>query len=274
MRLKDCAQTTGVLKLTAMVRNKDGRLSQKPLQIRAVGPDRLGSTIAPLSSMSSGPVRSHTPNTVARWSRTLADGKAVSLIEAAGHAKIIGRPLNRFITIHLDLGDLNGRAQIAVSGFLRRAGQWLGDRSVPATYLWVLEHAAGTGLHVHILIHVPPTLIMPFSLKARHAWLKLSGLTPVANVIESERFGPRGFDQAKASARDRDSYQRQLTGVMRYHLKNLDPDSPLAATLGIDTESSTAIYGKRCGWSQNIGATARQRWRDNRQAPQPAHQRD
>jgi len=218
-------------------------------------------------------------NVVDRYTLTLSAAKVFELIAAAAHAKKIGCPLNRFISVHLDRGDLDDRAQIAVGGFLRRAGQWLGDRDIPATYLWVLEHVAGTGLHVHILIHVPPTIQKDFGFRARHAWLKLSGLTPSANVIRSEHVGPRGFDQATASKRDKASYDRQLAGVLRYHLKNIDPAAPMpglddttaAAALRIDPESSTAIYGKRCGWSQNIGATARQRWRDKRPAPQPAH---
>lgn len=242
--------------------------------ITAKTPLQAMSERTPDTTMSSGRLRTLPPNHVGRWSVAMTAAKAIGLIEAAAHATALERPLNRFITIHLERGELNDRAQVAVGGFLRRAGQWMASRGEAATYLWVLEHVAGTGLHAHILAHVPLEMQKDFGFKARHRWLTLSGLSPSANVIHTERVGPRGFDQAVATREQKGSHNRQLTGILRYHLKNLDPAAPMphlddtsaATALGIDTESSTAIYGKRCGTSQNIGATARRRWQDGKQA--------
>jgi hypothetical protein len=251
---------------------------QKPAPSGIRDNPRPFGTPRPHTYKSSGRVRSWVPNRSTRFTEHLSEAKVIDLIEASVHAREIGRPLNRFITIHLERGDIVGRPQEAVGHFLRMAGQWLGDREVPSTFVWVLEQAAGTGLHAHILIHCPPELAKDFSNRARSRWLSLSSIEPRKGVIKTERVGPRGFTMARASQAERQSYQNQLQGVLRYITKAIDPEAkstlarhlPHAARpttaelLRVEPEYCAPIYGRRCSRSQNIGATARARYDEQR----------
>lgn len=229
--------------------------------------------------MSKGRVRTHVPNHRNRSSAHLKEAQIIAAIAAAVHARTLNQPLNRFVTIHLEKGELPGRAQDAVGAYLKTAGKWLRVRGVTPTYLWWLEHAVGTGLHVHMLIHVPAELRDAFSIKARHAWLRAAGLVPHAGVIRTERVEPRGIGAAGPTRRQQQSYQNQLQGVLRYMGKSIDPDAtsslhrhlPLAerptaaVALGIRPEYCHPIYGRRISVSENIGPTARKRFEAERQ---------
>lgn len=229
--------------------------------------------------MSKDRVRTHVPNHRNRSSIHLKEAQIIAAVAAAVHARTLNQPLNRFVTIHLEKGELPGRAQDAVGAYLKAAGKWLRVRGVTPTYLWWLEHAVGTGLHVHMLIHVPAELRDAFSIKARHAWLKASGLVPHAGVIRTEQVEPRGIGPTGPTKRQRQSYQNQLQGVLRYMGKSIDPDAtsslhrhlPLAArptaavALGIKPEYCHPIYGRRISVSENIGPTARKRFEAERQ---------
>lgn len=219
--------------------------------------------------------RSHIPNSRHRWTEYLDAQKGFDLVDAATHASRIGRPLNQFVTIHFERANLSDlwRPQDAISAWLKLAGQWLGLRDVPCTFLWVMEHAPGTGLHVHILLHCPPNLRKDFKAKGEGAWLRKAGMAPAAgdrHAIHFERVGPRGYDPATAIAKQRGTYHRQLKGLLRYHLEGLDPDQhislvdgeakPITELLGVEPSRSIAIYGRRASRSQNIGKTARDRF--------------
>ena len=93
--------------------------------------------------------------------------KAIELVDAAEHATAIGNPLNVFLTIHFGAAKLEGRyrGQDAISRFMRLVGQWLRTKGIQNTFIWVLEHATGTGEHAtgtgehaHVMIHCPPWL--------------------------------------------------------------------------------------------------------------------
>jgi hypothetical protein len=221
--------------------------------------------------------RRHAPNTRDTASAALSLAKAIGLGEAAEHATLIGLPLNVFVTIHFEAAGLRGdyRAQDAISRYLRLAGQWLRTQGVQNTYIWILEHATGTGEHVHILMHCPPWLLRAFKVKAEGVWMEKAGMLPRRqrrNGIEIERVGPRGYHPATHTGHD--SHERQLFGVLRYHLKAIDRDSlpandngcllvtlPSGRILPIEPEHSNAIYGRRCSRSENISAKARDRYR-------------
>lgn len=229
--------------------------------------------------MSRGRVRTHVPNHRNRSTSYQSETQIIGALGAAVHARTIGRPLNRFVTIHLERGELPGRAQDAVGAYLKTAAKWLRSRGIAPTYLWWLEHAVGTGLHVHMLMHVPADLRDTFNIKARHAWLKAAGLVPHAGVIRTERIEPRGIGTSGPTKRQQESYQNQLQGVLRYMGKSIDPDAksslhghlPLAerptaaAVLGIKPEYCHPIYGRRISVSENIGPAARKRFAAERQ---------
>lgn len=233
---------------------------------------------------SRGRVRSYSPNHSGRFTLHLDEAKAIDLIEAAVHAREIGRPLNRFITIHLEKAGIDTHGQPQLGKFLKLAGQWLGDRGVPATYIWVMEKGMGTGLHVHMLIHVPAILRKDFSYRARYQWPKLAKIEPLKGVIytspPTEAKATRLGDTPSGQ-----SYLNQLRGALRYMLKAIDKEAqsriaPLLGTtaelLKVRPQYSSPLYGRRCSRSENIGAAARARYAEERigpvAVPVPFHQ--
>lgn len=220
--------------------------------------------------------RRHKPNTRDNPSAALSLAKVIDLGEAAEHASKIGCPLNLFVTIHFERAKLDPtrRSQDAISTFLRLAGQWLRTKGVQNTFIWIMEHATGTGEHAHIMLHCPPWYQSAFKDKASGVWMEKAGMLPKRrerNGILIERVGPRGYHPSFHTGHD--TYERQLFGALKYHLKAIDPESlpvndnglmvvtlPSGRILPIEPEHSNAIYGRRCSRSQNISAKARVRY--------------
>jgi hypothetical protein len=79
------------------------------------------------------PSRAHTPNHRERGSVYLRDDQILDLIAEATHARLIGSPLNRFVTLILREapdGNVRGRAQAAIGAYLNSARRWLKRRGV------------------------------------------------------------------------------------------------------------------------------------------------
>lgn len=220
--------------------------------------------------------RRHIPNSADRQSRFLAEGNAINLIEATAHALRIGWPVSYMVTINFRLGRLKRRAQDAITDFNQHARYWLTARGIPLVRVSALEHSDG-GLHLHQLIHLPPHLRKDFERLAVNNWLRLSGLDPKGEqggkVLDiSDRIGGlRRFRPAQWCNEERNTYVRSVRGQLRYLLKAIDPHarSIIAPKLGTTAEllkvnprPCEPIIGKRCGTSQNIGSTARQKARE------------
>lgn len=231
------------------------------------------------------PARNHRT----RSTKFLSEAHALNAIEGCAFAEKIGQPLNHAAAIHLDKGEATGRAQDIVGHYLRLAGQWLADRGAPATYIWLLEHSTKDhekGLHVHLLFHVPLGLGDKFRELAKDGWARQAGINPKRGVVDIRPIGGRRqryyYPEHAVTPDARDRRMASIKGKLRYVLKGLDPTKP-ARIIGVDgttpastllkvrTKANAIIYGRRISLSRNIGATARQRWRDNRPAPQPAH---
>lgn len=221
--------------------------------------------------------RSHVPNTRDNPSASLSLAKAIDLGDAAEHATLIGCPLTEFLTIHFEAAGLNRqkyRAQDAIGKFLKLAGQWLRIRTVPLTYIWIIEHATGTGEHVHIMLHCPPWHRADFREKAEKDWMVKAGMRPKSEKprgIVIEKIGPRSYHPNSHTGHT--THEAQLFGLLPYHLKAIDRESlpandhrSLVVTLSsgrpipIEPEHSNAIYGRRCSRSENISAKARERY--------------
>ena len=214
------------------------------------------------------------PNHRYRTSKFLDSKTAVDLIQATIHAARIGRPLNRFITITLVRENIDRlRPQQVIGHFLRLACQWLCHRGIPPTYIWVLEHRPGSGIHAHILLHCPPYLIQELDRKVRTAWLRLPGMTVWPGVVKNLSVGRRDAP-TDLSAPFRDlHYIDNLTRLLRYLLKGMDPSENSSLDLArvkarrrstatlfrVKTEENNAIAGRRASRSENIGRRARER---------------
>lgn len=211
----------------------------------------------------------------------LSDTHAINAIEAAAFAEKIGRPFNHAITIHMGRGGVTRRAQDVIGHYLRMASQWLISKGEAPAYLWSLEHATDDtdrdkGLHVHALVSVPRHLGDEFRKLARNRWAQLAGINPVAGAVDIRPVGGKGQSYYEPECGDnpvrRSFYRSAIKGAVKYLLKSIDPEASTAILGGasaakamrINPARNRMIYGRRLSVSQNIGATARLRWAQER----------
>lgn len=227
------------------------------------------------------PARNHR----SRGTQFLSEAHALNAIEGCAFAEKIERPFNHAAAIHLDKGEATGRAQDIVGRYLRLAGQWLADRGAPATYIWLLEHSTKDhekGLHVHLLFHVPRDLGDKFRELAKDGWARQAGINPKRGVVDIRPIGGQGqryyYPEHADTPAARERRIASIKGQLRYVLKALDPTkpariigddrtTPASALLKVRTKANEIIYGRRISLSRNIGATSRQRWNRDQQAP-------
>jgi hypothetical protein len=168
---------------------------------------------------------------------------------------MIGLPLTRMITIHWEA------AGVPLAGMARATGQFTDllskalkrNKSLSA-WIWVHENCGPKGGHCHLLAHVPAVLV-PVVRKLQIGWLgRITGKPYRKNVIHSDPVGGRlGLEQSNPEL-----HAANLFAALGYVLKGADPEA--AAAFGLDRlQAGGTIIGKRCGTSQNIGATARRR---------------
>lgn len=250
-------------------------------------PSGMPKTSLTLLSNTSSPSysRKHTPNSRYRWTEYMDGSKAEGLIDSIVFAEEIGLPLNQWLTIHFEKGQLDTswqgkdwREQDALGRFLRLIGQWFATKRVPMTYVWVMEnavgrgaHLGGNGMHAHILLHCPRELVKDFQRKANGRWLELSGMKPLAGVLHIRRVAGRQFDGKDKEPEHRHAnYRKGLAGLLVYCLEGLDPEdherlknseNQLIANVmeKLERSASEPIYGRRVSRSENIGLTARKR---------------
>lgn len=150
---------------------------------------------------------------------------------AAGHARKLGYPLNRFITIELS-------SALSWSAVRERASKWLQHRGLPAVWLWVLERSDTHGLHVHWLLHIPEGEQRNFDNHLRRQIRRSAGLRHLPmNTIKRKPINA-------------------LPGLLRYINKNCEA----ATSFGIKPKVGGEVIGKRCGFSESLGRTARERF--------------
>jgi hypothetical protein len=186
------------------------------------------------------PPRAHTPNHRDRGRQFLRDDQLLDLISAATHARIIGSPLNRFLTIILREdpdGNVNGRAQKAISEYLDHARRWLKRRHVEAAFVWTIEMGSVKGLHAHILLHCPDEHYADFSKLAHHRWPGLAGietstaglrLDPGDRIIKFSRW----FDKPPIGGWGQGVYLKRLGTQLKYMTKAIDPEARATLIVG------------------------------------------
>ena len=167
------------------------------------------------------------------------------MLAAALFARMIGRPLNRHITVHWEAAGVpDAVAATATTAFLKYLREWLHGATA---YTWARESGEGKGSHVHILMHIPSGRRWTGARSRR--WLERIARRPYrVGTIRTVRI--RGSGEPDGAV-----YSANLHAVLAYVLKGVDTEA--AAVLGIEQEAGGLIVGKRCGTSRNIGAKAR-----------------
>ncbi|GJL87880.1 MAG: hypothetical protein DHS20C03_15890 [Minwuia thermotolerans] len=176
-------------------------------------------------------------------STEIAIAKAEPLILAEAHAASTGRRLNRFVTIAFAANLCPMRTIEALGLYLKAASDWLNTQGVPLVCIWVIENPAHKDEHVHLLIHLPTELEKRFS-ELQRGWIARTGTRWGKGVVKSKCV----YDSREARA-----------GIVRYMLKGCDAEA--AKDFRVIRTNEGAIEGKRCGFSESLGPTAR--WREN-----------
>lgn len=196
-------------------------------------------------------------NRADRESHALSSAQVDNLIAAARHADLIGLPFTRMISIHWEAAGvpLDGMAKATgrFTDFLTKA---LARHGSGTALLWAHENGESKGGHLHLLVHAPADLVLILT-GLQISWLRrITGRAYRKRVIRSDPIGGRlgleiGNPDLHASNRD---------VALAYVLKGAD--AAAAAQFGLERlEPGGLVIGKRCGWSQNIGAKARREFR-------------
>jgi hypothetical protein len=177
-----------------------------------------------------------------RVSNALRKEDVLSLTKARSFARSIGKPLDHVITIHWGCagGPGDGGSSDRQARLFRNVRDWMRRRGVPFMHIWTLE-ATNKETHLHGMIHVPEGF-----LKTLEGYLRgqLRGSIEV-------------LDLKKAVEDDGGE-----TGWFRYMIKGCDKDVR-SIWCPPNKGPQGTINGKRCGFSTNIGPTARGRVEDS-----------
>jgi hypothetical protein len=177
---------------------------------------------------------------------SLSQHQTNGVIEAALHARRIGLPFNRHMTIRLEQAGIpDTDAVVAIGAFLTKFRDWLRKKGFKTAYAWVRENGRVIGSHVHILLHLPSGVSIGAHRSRR--WIEaISGRRYRAGTIKTKAISPRAYDD-------------NLAAVVGYLCKGASDE--VADGLGLERRKPGGrIIGKRAGWSENVGTKARLRW--------------
>lgn len=164
-------------------------------------------------------------------------------------AEAIGRPLTHFVTINFS--HTRCPAELVSPSFERlrndRFGPWIRraprrtpSAASPPTYVWVIENKDGI-MNVHWLVHIPENRLAAFKTKLPKWLMNVTGA-----IIQDGAIDIRPITN--------------FVGLSRYILKGTDP--AWAAFYGAIHIDQGEVHGKRSGYSENTGPTAKQRLRE------------
>ena len=171
------------------------------------------------------------------------------MLDAASHAKRIGKPLNLFISIKPHAMDaMPGEERPRYwKSLISAIGQPLRNVGLSLTHLWSRESCRhwndGRGEHLHLLIHVPNrSLRRKIEAYLRHRFKGIGEL-----------------DIRTASMAAKRTSNGRYHNVVLYVLKNMSPNTAHGTNLSYTPGGP--ILGKRCGCSRDIQPKAVEQWR-------------
>jgi len=211
------------------------------------------------------PRRGGARNRVDRVSHSLSENQVAKLTAAARHAFVIGLPFTRMISIHWQaMGVPLSDMAKATGRFIDLMTKTLARHGSATAWIWVHENGPAIGGHCHVLAHVPAALVKRLS-KLQRRWLKrIAGRPYRSRVIRSRPIGGwLGIENSNPNLHALNLHEalayvlKQATAAaaIRFRMERLQPGG--------------RVIGKRCGTSQNIGASARTQRNDYDKAVQP-----
>lgn len=182
-----------------------------------------------------------------RRSHFIRRQQATNIKPAIRLAEKLNTPLNRFVTINFNHTDCDADAvSVAFASLRERFTRWF--RGVmraegierKAAFIWVIENAGGQ-VAVHWLVHVPDTLLGDFSTRLSRWLEKVTG----------------GIHCCESAINIKPAHTP--LGAGKYMMKGIDP--VFADFYRIRHIPQGLVYGKRCGFSQNLGPSSCRRER-------------
>lgn len=192
-------------------------------------------------------------NRADRVSQALTLAQVARLKAAERHARQIGLPFTRMITIHWGAAGVPLQGMATATGrFIDLLTKTMARHGSQTAWLWVHENGEGKGGHCHLLAYVPPDLVGVVT-GLQRGWLRrISGNAYRARVIRSRPIGGKlGVESG-----NRELHAKNLDIAFAYVLKGAEPKAVTCFGLEL-VEPGGHIIGKRCGASQNIGEKAR-----------------
>ncbi len=189
---------------------------------------------------------------------------------ALGHAERLGLRPNVTLDINFSVGGLfdpDQNARASLRAFLKLARQWVERRGGRTAYIYVLENrytgVGETGVHAHVLIHVPDNLREEF-----HSQKRIWARNPeVGMTWRSGLFGPKGkrrlpiptLEQAKNKLRYmcKDAHPKALAIFEPF----INPSTGKPHLHNSGKPSNAPIYGLKAGVSRNLNVAARASYR-------------
>lgn len=187
-------------------------------------------------------------------SRVIELDCASDVLAALCHAKHAGLVPNRHLTINLGAAGIADPVA-AIGRLMKLVRDGCRRHRHSISYIWVREVGSVVGEHVHILIHIPPSLSTWFA-RRKPGWLKKIGAQRKRGISKTRviRGAQIAAGTTLASPELLDANLRNVTG---YVLKHCSSD--VQRHLGIISDGPETIVGKRVSISENLHRTARSR---------------
>lgn len=181
------------------------------------------------------PVTEQTGYAVAlNWTRAVDYARAILL-----------RPMTVSVTVQWRFAPSSIPEPNRVTALLNVMGGWLRYRThKPPVWAYARESASRKGVHLHLMVHVPPELIEDFT-AAMPGWIKAKADSYRDDAVDVTPIRPGTFDTLKSYfLKDGEDRVHEAFGVLPTHRAK---------------RSGYPVPGKRMRVSHSIDATARSR---------------
>lgn len=192
-----------------------------------------------------------------RETTSLRQEHAEGILRAIAVADLRGMSLNRFWTVNYEWAGIDDKDGAAFIGkLLAQCARFARARGGVFAAVWVREIGARNGAHVHIALHFPSG--WKLSGHQTRKWVKQAGGKYSARVSKIVPIGGR----LDCALKNPGHYWANAEAMGNYMVKG--SAETVADELGLTLRKwSGHIVGKRCGWTQNIGVSARSAGRLN-----------